>query len=165
MPHPAVRQIIPPPYLALVIILPTALTLAADLTPANQITSITYGTGIPSTQCANGACFTSPTSHNTFPTGAVIGIVCGFVAVVILGVIGAFVRRQRIRDFQRTYLENAQANAGGINMVPPLNVVPHRHHSNNAMNLMNQNAFMNQMNMQNQINMQNQNQIAIQNAM
>jgi hypothetical protein len=57
------------------------------------------------------------------------------------GIIFAVVRHQRIRNFQRTYVQNAQANAATMNMVAPTYPSPayasphtqHMHHHNQGL--------------------------------
>lgn len=76
----------------------------------------------------------------------------------LVGIIFAVVRHRRIRNFQRSYVQNAQANAATMNMGASAPIYPspayemphhshHMHHHDHAMD---------QVNMQNQINMQNQ---------
>ncbi|KAJ7102546.1 hypothetical protein B0H15DRAFT_795991 [Mycena belliarum] len=51
---------------------------------------------------------------------AIAGIVLGVIVLLSIGaVIFAVVRYRRNRKFQRTYVQNAQANANANNVVPP----------------------------------------------
>ncbi|KAJ6622280.1 hypothetical protein B0H10DRAFT_2014150 [Mycena sp. CBHHK59/15] len=67
-------------------------------------------------QCVNGVC--PPNDGSPSPL-VIFGIVVGIVsAISIVSIIFACVRRQRIQEFQRTYVANAQANANVHMFVP-----------------------------------------------
>ncbi|KAJ7139443.1 hypothetical protein C8R44DRAFT_764480 [Mycena epipterygia] len=109
------------------------------------------------TQCVNGVCTSfNPANNNpTFPVVAIVGIVIGIVILLSIGgIIFAVVRHQRIRKFQRSYVQNAQANAAGTNFAPAYpSPAYHSHHT-----------YMHHHRMVEQTNMQN-NQLALQNSM
>ncbi|KAJ6569505.1 hypothetical protein B0H19DRAFT_1135744 [Mycena capillaripes] len=107
------------------------------------------------TQCANGVC-ASFNDNPVQPVAVIAGVVIGVVLLLsIVGIIFAVVRHRRIRRFQRTYVQNARANATVTNMVAPTYPSPayastqhtHHHHHNHAMD--NHNLAVQQANMQN----------------
>ncbi|KAJ7356632.1 hypothetical protein DFH08DRAFT_849594 [Mycena albidolilacea] len=106
------------------------------------------------TQCVNGVC-TSYNNKAALSTVAIAGIVIGIVLLLsIVGIIFAIVRYRRIRRFQRTYVQNAQANAAEMNMVAPMYPSPaypshHTHHAHHDQALQHHNLAVQQANMQN----------------
>ncbi|KAF7340201.1 hypothetical protein MVEN_01938700 [Mycena venus] len=71
------------------------------------------------TDCVNGVC-TNYNNTAAVSTVAIAGIVVGVTLLLsIIGIIFAVVRYRRIKRFQRSYVQNAQANAAQMNVIPP----------------------------------------------
>ncbi|KAF8213810.1 hypothetical protein K438DRAFT_1927913 [Mycena galopus ATCC 62051] len=91
-------------------------------------------------------------NNAVLPTAAIAGIVIGVVLLLsIVGIIFAVVRQQRIRQFQRNYIQNAQANAAGMNVLPPAypSAVHPSHHTHHMHHHHAHNLAAQQANMQN----------------
>ncbi|KAJ6498036.1 hypothetical protein C8R47DRAFT_316863 [Mycena vitilis] len=108
------------------------------------------------THCVNGDCFDD---NAGMPVAAIAGVVIGVILLLSIGAaIFAVLRRRRIRNFQRTYVQNAQANAMAVYMAEPNHSSPaypplyhSNHHHNQAHNqaMEHHNLAVQQANMQN----------------
>ncbi|KAK7064823.1 hypothetical protein R3P38DRAFT_2826579 [Favolaschia claudopus] len=92
-----------------------------------------------SAQCFGNGCDSSDDfnrGRNTvITTAAIVGIVIGVTALLsLVGIIFAIVRYRRIKRFQRSYVQNAQANAAAMNentmgAPPTYPATAHSHHT------------------------------------
>ncbi|KAJ7139452.1 hypothetical protein C8R44DRAFT_764513 [Mycena epipterygia] len=114
-------------------------------------------------KCATSSLFNCHFNNAALSVVAIVGIVIGILILLSIGgIIFAVVRYRRIRKFQRSYVQNAQANAAGTDFAPAYpspayhSHHTHMHHHNQALEQHNRTVE--------QINMQN-NQLALQNSM
>ncbi|KAJ6573888.1 hypothetical protein DFH09DRAFT_1151336 [Mycena vulgaris] len=106
-------------------------------------------------QCINNVCTNDSAALSV---GVIVAIVFGVTMLLsVVGIIFAIVRYRRIRKFQRSYAQNAQANAAGMNMVAPTYpspaYAPMPYYSPDNLALGHHNRTMEQANIQNQNSM------------